>query len=99
MLRLPDFDRQGIANLAWAFAALLFPHPPLLDALADEAMARLSAPGADWAPQHLASTAWAFAKLSCNHSPLMAAISASSRSTIGQFAPRGLSMTAWAVAV
>ena len=55
--RLGEFAPQGLANLAWAFAAGGQPAPALFDALAAEATPRL----AEFKPQELASLAWSFA--------------------------------------
>ena len=57
--RLGDFDPQGLANTAWAFATLGQSDVQLFTALAREAERHLG----DFDPQNLANSAWAFAML------------------------------------
>ena len=61
--RLRDFDLQGLANTAWAFATAGHAAPALFDAIAEEAQRneRLR----DFDSQSLINTAWAFATI--NH--------------------------------
>ena len=57
--RAGDFNPQGLANTAWAFATLGQADLQLFMTLAREAEQRVS----DFNPQDLANAAWAFATL------------------------------------
>ncbi len=59
---------QGLANVAWAYAALGVEHSPLMTAIADRALE----PGmlAAFSPQGLANLVWAFAMLRLQHPEL-----------------------------
>ena len=71
---LDEFDAQGLANLAWSFAAAGRPATALFDGIAAAAGPRLAA--GEYKPQELASTAWAFAQVGRNGTDeLVAALS------------------------
>ena len=61
--RLRDFDLQGLANTAWAFATAGHAAPALFDAIAEEAQRKERL--RDFDSQSLINTAWAFATI--NH--------------------------------
>eukprot|EP00442_Polarella_glacialis_P033224 CAMPEP_0115051436 /NCGR_PEP_ID=MMETSP0227-20121206/2344_1 /TAXON_ID=89957 /ORGANISM="Polarella glacialis, Strain CCMP 1383" /LENGTH=61 /DNA_ID=CAMNT_0002435413 /DNA_START=211 /DNA_END=396 /DNA_ORIENTATION=+ len=60
MRTICEFNAQGLANTAWAFAVLVFVDCPLLKAIAAESRAKLKL----FSPHNLANTVWAFSKLS-----------------------------------
>ena len=74
--RMGDFNSQGLANAAWAFATADQSGASLFAALAAAAAEwRMG----DWNPQQLANTAWAFAKVAVagqNDASLFAALAA-----------------------
>ena len=57
---LSDYKPQEISNTAWALAKLGFKHDPLMNSLAEVALANMD----DLNPHDLSGTVWAFATLS-----------------------------------
>jgi C4-dicarboxylate-specific signal transduction histidine kinase len=70
---------------------LLFRPGPLLDAISQASLARLS----NFTEQNLANTAWSFAKLARMEVPLREAISSAAVARISQFFPQALANMAW----
>ena len=56
---MDEFNSYGVANTVWAFATLTHPAPKFFDAVAHEALERLS----DFNSQEVANTIRAFATL------------------------------------
>jgi len=84
-----------LSNTAWAFATIrVLNSEPLLDAIASEAMPRVT----DYLPQDLACTAWSFARFEFPNVPLLNAIAESSIPTMPHFSIRSLANMSWAVA-
>jgi len=65
-----DFVPQGLANLVWAFATLLFADASLVAAIAHAATPRLPESTA----QNSSNATWSFATLHSLHVPFMAAL-------------------------
>ncbi|KAJ1622417.1 hypothetical protein T492DRAFT_582321, partial [Pavlovales sp. CCMP2436] len=91
---LGEFNAQGLANTAWAYAKLNTPAPRLFEAIAHESEQRV----VSFKPQELANTAWAFATLGTPAPQLFGAIARASEQHIGSFKPQELANTAWAFA-
>lgn len=93
--KLGEFAPQGLANMAWAFAASGHAAPALFDALSNEATPRL----AEFKPQELCNLAWAFATADHPSPILFDAMAARATILIGElFTAQGLANTAWAFA-
>ena len=92
-----DFNSQGLANTAWAFATLGQLDAQLFTALAREAERSVD----DFNPQELANTAWAFATLGQLDAQLFMALARQAElcggNFVGNFKPQGLANTAWAL--
>jgi hypothetical protein len=104
MQRLNEFDAQGLANTAWAFATLGITDHQLFKAIARESKQRMGSfepqglAIGSFEPQGLANIAWAFATLSIPAPQLFEAIARDAEQRIGSFEPQGLANTAWAFA-
>jgi len=94
MARIEEFDAQGLANTAWAFATLGVRAPQLFDAITRESEQRIGS----FTTQNLANTAWAFAALGVPAPRLFDAIARESEQRIRSFDAREISNTAWAFA-
>jgi len=93
---LRQFRPASLAQLAWSYAALVYPPGPLLEALAAAAIPRIALVG----PPELANTAWSDAVLPRPaFRPLLDAIAAQSLASICEFDLQHISVTAWSVAV
>jgi len=93
--RISVFDGQGLANTAWAYAALYLRDEPLINAIAPAALCIISE---FEATQNLSNLAWALAQLSMMHAPLLDAISAESIPRSDEFSSQQLANTSWAFA-
>lgn len=54
-----EFSPQNLANIAWAYATLLFQHQPSIQAITNAAMLCAD----EFSAQGLANLAWSFATL------------------------------------
>lgn len=72
--KISEFDAQGLANTAWAFAALAWRDGPIVGALA-AAVVSLIDREVMFEGQGLANLFWSFAKLSVRDAPLLTALS------------------------
>ena len=68
--RLSEFNLQGVANTAWAFATVNYRDTELLAALAAAAGRRLN----EFNSQEMANTAWALATVNYRGDKLFAAM-------------------------
>ena len=94
LARVSEFDPQGLANRAWAFATAGRSAPALFDAMAAETARRVR----DFNPQDLANTAWAFATAGHTAQALFHAMAAEAERRVREFNPQNLANTAWAFA-
>merc|ERR1711990_285486 len=92
--RIGQFNTQGIANTAWAFAKLSFIHEPFFNVIASASLAKTK----QFDPQGLANIAWSMATIAMSDEPLLTAISVQAVGTISQFTTQNLSNTIWAYA-
>lgn len=90
--RLQDFDRQGVANLAWALAKM--PKVKGRLKLAKELASRSHGLLSDFSPQELCNVLWALGKLGVRDNKLMSLASDTARGKLDAFTPQGLSMLA-----
>ena len=90
--RLQDFDRQGVANLAWALAKM--PKVKGRLKLAKELASRSHGLLSDFSPQELCNVLWALGKLGVRDNKLMSLASDIARGKLDAFTPQGLSMLA-----
>ncbi|KAJ1616989.1 hypothetical protein T492DRAFT_1103190 [Pavlovales sp. CCMP2436] len=84
--RIGEFEPQGLANTAWAFATMGTPAPQLFVAIARESEQRI----ASFKPQGLSNTAWAFATLGTSAPQLFEAIACESKQRISSFNDQNL---------
>ena len=90
-----DFNCQGLANTAWAFATAGRPEPALFDRLAAASEPRLS----DFPSFALGQLLWAFAAAGAEAASLFDASAAElSAGRLKELSPQGVSMVAWAFA-
>lgn len=92
MERLQDFDRQGVANLAWALAKM--PKVKGRLKLAKRIASKSHGLLAEFSPQELCNVLWALGKLGVRDNKLMSLASEEARSRLENFTPQGLSMLA-----
>lgn len=92
MERLQDFDRQGVANLAWALAKMpkVKGRLKLAKLIASKSHRLL----AEFSPQELCNVLWALGKLGVRDNKLMSLASEEARRRLENFTPQGLSMLA-----
>ena len=91
--RRGEFDSQGLANMAWAYATSGHGAPVLLDCIAVEA-ARIRKFNA----QELTNLAWAYAKAGHKAPILFKQIEANATLHLREFNSQNLANTAWAYA-
>jgi len=70
MANLGEFKPQELSNFAWAYSKLSIHDTPLREAIASQAMTRMSA----FQYQELSNLAWAFAKSRIDNEPLFESI-------------------------
>ena len=89
--RLSEFNVQGLANTAWAFATVNLLDKKLFAALAREAERRVS----EFNAQDLANTAWAFATMNRSDEKVFTAVATATERRLGEFNALGLANAAW----
>ena len=101
--KIESFDQRALSLTAWAFATAGVAAPPLFEAIAAAAPARMARDEFD--AQGYANTAWAFATAGYTSSstggvspssPLFDAIAEYAPAHMDEFKPQELSATAWA---
>ena len=92
LLRLQDFDRQGVANLAWALAKL--PKVKGRMKLAKRIASLSHRLVWDFFPQELCNLLWALGKLGVRDNKLMSLASEAARGNLDNFSTQGLAMMA-----
>jgi len=85
---------RHLSNTVWALSQLQIEDAPLLESIAQAALATIE----QFEPHSLASTAWAVAKLKWEHAPLWEGIVGQTLQQIDEFDTRGISNTAWSCA-
>ncbi len=90
--RLQDFDRQGVANLAWALAKMpkVKGRLKLAKRIARKSQELLW----EFSPQELCNVLWALGKLGVRDNKLMSLASETARGRLDDFTPQGLSTLA-----
>ena len=94
--RLQDFDRQGVANLAWALSKL--PKTKNRAKLARKLALLARHLVADFWPQEVCNVLWALCKLGVRDTKLMSLASEAVKGSLWNFTPQGLSTLAAAFA-
>eukprot|EP00747_Dinoflagellata_sp_TGD_P110969 gnl/TRDRNA2_/TRDRNA2_171105_c1_seq1.p1 gnl/TRDRNA2_/TRDRNA2_171105_c1~~gnl/TRDRNA2_/TRDRNA2_171105_c1_seq1.p1 ORF type:complete len:112 (+),score=10.47 gnl/TRDRNA2_/TRDRNA2_171105_c1_seq1:314-649(+) len=87
-------DSRGISNTVWAYAVLAFANPPLLDAIASDALRRIS----DFGVQGLANTTWPPRKVSAAQLLVMTSTDVVCTQYASCFTGQECSNTAWVFA-
>jgi len=87
-------NQQDMSNTAWSYARRELQDAPLINAIAAQALRKLSAVDS----RSLSLIAWAVAKRMLGDGPLMTAIAAAALPLLSAAGPQGLSNTAWAFA-
>ena len=90
--RLNEFNAQGLANMAWAFAKADRADAPMFAALASSAHPALAT--SEFTLQGVANVAWAFAKGGQADSALFAALARAAEQHISDFNAQDLANTA-----
>jgi len=89
-----EFDPQGLANTAWAFATTGRAAPAPFEAIGEEAARRVC----EFKAQELANMAWAFVTAGRAAPALFEAIAQESSRRVREFNPQALTNTVWAFA-
>ena len=90
-----DFNAQGCANMAWAFASVKRSFQKLftaLAALAEEQVSKFNAKG-------LVNTAWAFAAVRRSNAKLFMSLALAAEGYVFEFGAQGIANMAWAYAI
>jgi len=92
---LPSYEQHEMSTIFWAFAKLKVKNYPLMDAIAEKAIASRAE---IFNPQGLANMAWSCAVIQYCVEPLLNSIAAEAIMRICQFTEQNIANTAWAFA-
>lgn len=93
--RMIHFTPQALANTAWAWAILEVRHPPLFDAIAWHAVAKMR----QFTPRDQAHLVWAFATSKLRHASLNDAIGKAALRVSKQYGPKEIGSLVWCFAI